>query len=90
MEKMMEKVVRGIIITVFILCIANLIPYLMIILMLFPKDGSNTYNIFAAIKALFEIPTSLVLFIVKESIGEFFWILTNIILLVISFLFLKN
>lgn len=86
----MGKIIHGFIITVFVLCVANLIPYIMSLFMLISPEGTITFNILSAIKSLFNIPTSLVLFIIKDIMGEVLWIISNIILSVVSFFLIKS
>jgi len=86
----MEKFVIGVLITVTLSCFVNLIPYLMIIFMWLSKEDTTTYKIFSVIKSLFELPTSLIFFIIKESIGEVLWVISNVVLLGASFFSLKS
>jgi|GEM_PF-3581394 len=61
--------------------IVNLIPYLCMLMLLILNEGELLFNIVSAAKALFEMPTSLIWFIVQSDLGEVGWVLFNVILL---------
>lgn len=72
---------RGFLGIVALFCIVNLVPFLLGGLLYFSQDGTISQSIVIAVKSLFEIPSSVIWFIVQAELGNTVWIITNIIVL---------
>lgn len=57
----------------------NLVPYVCWLLLLGLEEGTIIFSLVQMCKALFEMPTSLIWFIVQSDLGEAGWIIFNVL-----------
>ena len=81
---------KGIFGTISLICLVNLVPFIMTVFMLVTNETSNLYSVFLSIRSLFSIPTSLIGFALQYDLGEVWWIILNMLGLGIGIAALKG
>ena len=76
--------------TLVAVCLINLVPFIMTVLMLLTKNPSNVYSIFLSIRSFASIPTSLVGFVLQYDLGEVWWVILNILVFGICIAVIKS
>lgn len=76
--------IKGLLVGLALICFLNLIPYIMALLMLFTEETSITYSLFHIVQNIFSIPTSIIGFALQYDLGEVWWVILNIVILIIA------
>jgi uncharacterized membrane protein HdeD (DUF308 family) len=72
-----------------IICVANLVPYLMTFLMLFSSEGRLDYMLASIMKSFFSIPTGILGYALQYDLGDWLWTLLNVLGIIVSIITIK-
>ncbi len=64
----------------------NLVPYICKLVLLLLEEGTLIFSFVQICKSLFEIPTSFIWSIIQTDLGDVWWVILNILGLVVTFL----